>query len=171
MNMRYFKNTTTGDVHGYDATEASDMPYTEAAITAGWQEVTGNWPPAPALSDVKTARVALLSDACAAQIYAGFQSSALGTVHTYPANDKDQANLSSSVVASLLPALAANWTTPFWCMDSAGNWAFVPHTAAQIQQVGIDGKAAIVAALERNAALAAQVMAATTATGVEAVVW
>lgn len=123
------------------------------------------------LANAQAAQVASLSAACQAQIYAGFQSSALGAVHTYPAKDKDQTNLSGSVVASLLPGLPADWTTPFWCQDSAGAWAFVPHSAAQIQQVGADGKAAIVAALEKNAALAAQVMAAASVAEVQAVVW
>lgn len=127
--------------------------------------------PSATLSEVQAAKVAELSAACQAHIYAGFQSSALGTVHTYPAKDKDQANLSGSVVASLLPGLPAGWVTPFWCEDAAGAWAFVPHTAAQIQQVGADGKSAIIAALEKNATLATQVMAATTVAAVQAVAW
>ena len=48
---------------------------------------------------------------------------------------------------------------------------FAPHTAAQVQQVGADGKSAIVAALEKNATLAAQVMAATTISEAQAVAW
>lgn len=123
------------------------------------------------LADAQSAQIAVLSAACQAQIYAGFDSAALGAVHHYPAKDKDQGNLSGSVVSSLLPGLPADWTTPFWCQDSAGAWAFVPHSAAQIQQVGADGKAAIVAALEKNAALAAQVMAAASVAEVQAVVW
>ena len=46
-----------------------------------------------------------------------------------------------------------------------------PHTAAQIQQVGSDAKSAIVAALEKNASLAAQVMAAADVAAVQAIVW
>lgn len=125
--------------------------------------------PSTTLAQARESKIEELSGACRTQIYAGFQSSALGAVHTYPANDKDQANLAGSVVASLLPGLPTNWTTPFWCQDKSGVWAFVPHTAAQIQQVGIDGKAAIVAALEKNAILAAQVMACTTIAEVQAI--
>jgi hypothetical protein len=125
------------------------------------------------LDRVKADRIAALSAACQAQIYAGFESSALGAPHHYPAKDRDQSNLAGSVVASLLPGLPSGWITPFWCMDAAGNWAFKPHTVAQIQRVGADGKAAIVAALERNAILAAQVMdpATDTAEKVAAIVW
>jgi hypothetical protein len=128
-------------------------------------------PIAELLHDAKIDKLQQLSAACQAQIYSGFTSSALGAVHTYPARYKDQMNLSASVISSLLPGLPENWTTPFWCMDSDGVWAFVPHTAAQIQQVGLDGKAAIVDALSKNEALSGQVMKATTIESVNLIVW
>lgn len=127
--------------------------------------------PSHLLAQAQIAQIALLSAACATQIYAGFTSSGLGTTHTYPAKDKDQTNLTASYAASFDPTNAANWTTPFWCQDSAGNWALVPHTAAQIQQVGRDGKAAILDAITRNDQLVAQVMAATTVAAVQSTVW
>lgn len=127
--------------------------------------------PAPTMTEVRAAKLTELSDACAAQIYAGFASSALGAPHTYPAKDRDQVNLSASVTASLIPNLPANWTTDFWCADGAGVWALRPHTAAQIQQAGMDGKTAIETAICKNATLAAQVMAATTIAAVQAMVW
>jgi hypothetical protein len=127
-------------------------------------------PPVP-LADVQRAKLFELSAACQGAIFAGFVSSALGAAHTYPAKDRDQSNLAGSVLASVLPGVTTGWTTPFWCADSSGNWSFVAHTAAQIQQVGSDAKAAIVTALGRNAQLGAQVMAATTVTQVQAIVW
>jgi hypothetical protein len=129
--------------------------------------------PVLSLAELKAAQITTLSAACQAQIYTGFTSSALGTAHTYPAKDKDQVNLSGSVVASLLPGLPPTWKTPFWCADSTGTWAFTDHTAAQIQQVGSDAKAAILEALTRNATLAAQVMdpATDTAGKVAVIVW
>jgi hypothetical protein len=152
----------------YDQTTGSAQEITAiGSIPAGCAFT----PPPPTLLQAQSEQIAKLSAACQAQIYAGFQSSALGAAHTYPAKDKDQANLSGSVVASLLPNLPANWTTPFWCEDGNGAWAFVPHTAAQIQQVGSDGKDAIVAALGKNANLAAQVMAASDVEAVLAIVW
>lgn len=63
------------------------------------------------------------------------------------------------------------WTTPFWCEDATGNWAWVNHTSAQIQKVGVDGKQAILANMAKNAGLAAQVAAATTIAAVQAITW
>ncbi|MBD1412847.1 hypothetical protein ID145_16865 [Burkholderia contaminans] len=123
------------------------------------------------LADTRAAQIAALDAACKTAIYAGFSSSALGDVHTYPAQDTDQQNLSVSVLASLMPNLPTGWTTPFWCCDSSGVWSYVPHSAAQIQQVGQDGKAAILAAIAKKAQLAAQVNAATTIAAVQAIVW
>lgn len=132
-------------------------------------------PPAPlappTLDEIKANRIAALSADCAAHIYAGFVSSALGAPHTYPANDKDQANLSASVLASMLPGLPANWATKFWCKDAAGVWEFRPHAPAQIQRAGLDGKAAIETALQKNATLAAQVKDAADGASVAAIRW
>jgi hypothetical protein len=123
------------------------------------------------LAAAKAAKVAELTAVCRAAILAGFMSSALGAPYSYPAKDTDQQNLNASVVASLLPGLADDWATPFWCADAQGVWAFRMHTVAQIQQVGKDGKAAIVAAMVKNQALADQVAAATTVADVEAIAW
>lgn len=122
------------------------------------------------LAAAQAAQINLLSAACQAQIVAGFTSAALGSPHTYPASSLDQQNLSSSVLASLMPNLPANWTTVFWC-EANGQWAFAAHTAAQIQQVGQDGMAAVLAAKTKNQQLAAQVLAATTIAAVQAIVW
>jgi hypothetical protein len=123
------------------------------------------------LQTAKDRRIAVLKDACRAQIVAGFQSDALGSVHTYPAKELDQANLVGSVVASLIAGADTTWSTPFWCADVEGAWAFVMHTAGQIQQVGIDSKASILMALSKNEALASTVASATTVEQVEAVTW
>jgi len=63
------------------------------------------------------------------------------------------------------------WTTPFWCEDAAGNWAFVNHTSPQIQKVGVDAKQAILASMATNVYLATQVAEATTVAAVQAIVW
>lgn len=139
------------------------------AVLAG--VVVAYVPPAPTLADLKTAKNAEINAACQSAIYAGFESSALGSVHTYPAKNLDQQNLSASVLASLMPGLSTTWTTPFWCADAAGGWDFRAHTAAQIQWVGQDGKAAILAALAKNKTLVDLVAASTTAEQVAAIVW
>lgn len=117
-------------------------------------------------------QVALLSAACSAAIYAGFSSSALGASYSYPFKDLDQTNLNGEVSLSLLPSSqVAGWTTTFWCADSTGVWAMRAHTAAQIQQVGMDAAAAKLANVNKNIAFAEQVMSATTVAAVQAITW
>ena len=138
-----------------------DIPITEYFLT-----------PAPlTLQRAQTIQKALVNASCVSAMTGGFTSSALGSAYTYPFTLTDQHNLSGSVVASLLPNLPSGWTTSFWCMDSAGAWSFAPHTAAQIQQVGMDGKAWIAAQQEKLASLNAQIEVATTVSAVQSVLW
>lgn len=123
------------------------------------------------LGQAQAAQITSVTSACQAAIVAGFSSAALGSAHTYPAQVIDQQNLSASVLSSMMPNLPPDWTTPFWCEDAGGNWAYVSHTAAQIQQVGQDGKAAIIAAVQKKAALVAQINAATTVATVQTINW
>lgn len=132
----------------------------------------GNTPlPALSLDEQKNAQSIIVSAACAAAITGGFQSSALGKAYTYPSGVTDQANLSANVLSSMYPGLLANWTTLHLCADSKGVWDYRPHTAAQIQQVGSDGKAAIMACLTKNATLQAQIKAAPDVASVQQIVW
>ncbi len=123
------------------------------------------------LAQPQAAQIAILRAAAAAAITGGYQSSALGAAHTYPSTTNDQINMLGSVAASMLPSLPAGWTTEFWCADSTGAWAFQPHTAAQIQAAGNDGKAWVTACQTKLATLAAEVTAATTLAAVRGVVW
>jgi hypothetical protein len=123
------------------------------------------------LAQAQQAQLAIVGAACAAAITGGFQSSALGKAYTYPSQQTDQANLNANVVSSLLPGLPANWTTLQLCCDENGKWGYVPHTAAQIQQVGDEGKAAILGCLTKHAELKAQIAAATTVAEVQAINW
>ncbi|MDN3238075.1 hypothetical protein [Pseudomonas sp. WAC2] len=123
------------------------------------------------LADVKAQKLAELENACSARIAAGFVSTALGKTYTYPAKPTDQSNLQASVLASILPGVDENWTTPFWCADAGGKWAYQAHTAAQIQQVGVDGKNAINAAIAQKIVLEQQVEATKTAIEVAAITW
>jgi hypothetical protein len=146
---------------------------TDYAAYLAWVSA-GNTPtpvPGPTLQQAQAAQAALISDACANAIFAGFSSNALGTAHTYPAKATDQQNLASSVLASLMPNLPSTWTTPFWCADSSGNWSWATHTAAQIQQVGQDGKAAILTCMSKNQQLQDQIAAATTVSAVQQITW
>lgn len=120
-------------------------------------------------SRLKTAKKEAISGACRSEIVSGFDSSALGERHHYPAKETDQLNLSGSILDSLLPDLPTDWTTPFWCADTSGLWAFRLHTASQIQQVGHDAKAAILAAMGKNEVLQAQIAAAGSVEELEAI--
>jgi hypothetical protein len=136
-----------------------ELPSGAVALSDAEWESRHATPYQPTLTEAKQSKLADLSVSCQAQIYAGFDSSALGAVHHYPAKDRDQSNLAGSVLASLLPGVANDWTTPFWCADADDNWSFADHTAEQIQQVGRDAKVAILTALAKNAQLAEQINA------------
>jgi len=125
------------------------------------------------LATAKTAQLALLEASCATTITNGFTSSALGSPYAYPSGVTDQANLTACVGASQLPVNAsdANWTVPFMCADANGVWVRRPHTAAQIQQVGLEGMTHIVGLLEKKDGLEASVNGASTVAEVQAVTW
>ena len=53
MSMVYYKDPQTGVVFGYDNSEESQLPYIQAAIDAGWEDVTANWPPTPTPEEKK----------------------------------------------------------------------------------------------------------------------
>ena len=147
---------------------------TQAETWQSLELVNGVLQPIPTISLVATAQAiqaAQLTTDCKNAITGGFVSSALGSPYTYPSTTIDQHNLAASIIASLLPNLPSGWTTPFWCMNSAGVWNLTPHTAAQIQQVGLDGKAWVTAQQTTLANLLGQVGAATTVANVQAVTW
>ncbi|MDH0907382.1 hypothetical protein N5C66_00705 [Rhizobium pusense] len=125
----------------------------------------------PALDVVKANRIETLRSACEATITGGFQSSALGSDHTYPSDIKAQINLMGSVTDSIMPNLSPDWMTPFWVCDAAGLWSWKMHNATQIQQAGRDGKAHVVECQTLLAELTATVLAAATAEAVASITW
>ncbi|WP_419692250.1 hypothetical protein ACN262_08610 [Burkholderia gladioli] len=191
MKYAYFDPISAAVLHliDTDALNYAELPPTSCLLKLTDEQFTaaqaGTWyvesgaltQTAPAanvdvqLATARAVQTAELTTACSNAITAGFSSAALGAAHTYPASITDQQNLTASVLASIYPGLAADWATPFWCADASGTWAYVEHTAAQIQQVGQDGKAAILAALTKKQQLTEQVAAATTLAAIQAVVW
>ncbi|TAY75330.1 DUF4376 domain-containing protein [Rhizobium ruizarguesonis] len=133
----------------------------------GWRLVNA----ADQLAALKASRIAVLTATCAEAIVSGYSSSALGSEHQYPSKQTDQINMMGSVTDSLLPGQTVDWSTPFWCADESGAWAFRPHTASQIQGAGADGKAHILECQTKLGQLSVQVMAAASAEAVEAIVW
>ncbi|MEZ0602968.1 hypothetical protein ACAX43_12555 [Paraburkholderia sp. IW21] len=185
MRFAVIQNGLVSNIIMWDGASTLALPNGATTVQlADTQNVGVNWaydgaafsaPPQPTLTvtldQAKKSQLKALSNACQAQVYAGFTSTALGAAHTYPAKDTDQQNLTASVLSSLMPNLPADWTTPFWCEDVNGAWAYVAHTAAQIQQVGQDGKNAVLLALQKLQTLQAQVAAAATVAAVQAVTW
>lgn len=125
----------------------------------------------PTLGQCRNRKTAALRAACQQEIRGGYSSAALGSPHTYPATEVDQRNLAAAVVASLLPDLPADWTTPFWCADAAGTWAMRNHSATQIQRAAADGRSAVVAAQRKLTALLEQVSAATAHADLDGIGW
>lgn len=119
--------------------------------------------PVPTLDDLRTAKIASINTACAAEITAGFPSSARGAAHTYDSAQEDQLNLIGAV------ALASD--VPYTCTDAAGNKAALTHTAAQIKQVMADGAAIKITALAKARALKVQALAAEAASELDAIQW
>jgi len=119
--------------------------------------------PPPSLDSVKASKSTEINAACASSIVGGFTSSALGAPHTYDSALEDQLNL--------IGAVGLGIDMPYRCADAAGVKEFRLHTAAQLKQVAADGARVKLTALEKAAALKAQVQAAVDAAAVEAVVW
>ena len=134
-----------------------------------WDWTTRGW--VEDFSKAQAIKSTQILAACGAQILSGFDSTALGATHRYPAKMTDQQNLASSVLASLLPGLPSDWTTPFWCADGDGVWLFRSHTGAQIQQVGQDAKAAILYAMGKNEQLQSVIAEAETIAELEVITW
>lgn len=149
------------------------------AVIATWNASVGPQPTvqqlnaaldALQLGQAKAAQLALLQ-AAANAAQSSFTSSALGSVYTYPSQPTDQANLTACVTYSLFPSNPSGWTVLFYCTSSTGVSTYLSHTAAEIQRVGQDAMASIMAAKSKMATLAAEVAAATTTAQVQAVVW
>jgi hypothetical protein len=51
--MRYFKDPAN-QVYGYDQDVASQLPYIQKAVDAGWVEITGSWPPGETQQQAQT---------------------------------------------------------------------------------------------------------------------
>lgn len=86
----------------------------------------------PAISALREEAAARLSRETRAAIRAGYECSALGSVHHYPATETDQLNVAGLVVAAMLDNVGGST----WCADGAGVWERRAHTAEQIQAVG-----------------------------------
>ena len=164
--MKHFIDPTTNEVYGYEEDGSQDEFIPSRLVL-----MTDPWPPLPTLAEIKSTKVEQLNTLCSSEITSGFQSSALGSLHTYPSTVIDQNNMAVNVLSSLYPSLPGEWVTPQLCADNNGMWQYRMHTAEQIQGVGSDGKNTILALLVKKAGLQDQVMAATTINEVQLIVW
>jgi hypothetical protein len=164
-----------------DAVEVDDSEYTALmqAQEKG-QVIIGNLAGRPiavdawqamSLEQARADKLAELAALCAAEITAGIESGALGEKHIYPSLQTDQANLTASVVASILPGVDDKWVTPILCRNPAGLWAYRDHTARQVQQVGNDMKNVILTARVKRAKLADVAMTASSIAALRAIKW
>lgn len=188
MQYAYF-DPITRQVIGWFDTDAFDcvLPDAELMIElsqAEWEAnahssrwVTSNLslsasPPVlrDGLEQIKTAKLAEIRAACAAEIVGGFTSFALGSLHIYPSQPSDQSNLLAAVLSSL-SAPVQDWETPVWCVDDQGLGAYRMHTAAQVQAVGNDSLSARNAALANKAALESRITQALLVEQIETSSW
>jgi hypothetical protein len=124
-----------------------------------------------ALPQAQQVQIASLSLSCRNTIVSGYTSSALGSAYTYGNNTIDQLNMASSVIAAMINANTASWTTPMWCESSTGVWEYMQHTAVQVNEVAVSGKSFVISNQSKLVTLTAQVNAATTISAVQAVTW
>jgi len=121
-----------------------------------------------ALAVAKADKTAQLSARCAAEIASGFASAALGIDTFYPTTDNDQRNLQSSALAGAWNAGDTKWRVPLWCRQR-DTWAYVEHTAQQVQQVNVAWVDFRAAAQQRYATAIEKVSAAVDIEAVRAV--
>jgi hypothetical protein len=123
------------------------------------------------LEELKINKSNEISGACQTEIFSGFISDALGSNHLYPSNDKDQVNLSGSILRSTLASASPSDVYPFLCMDGSNVWLYRDHTAAQLQEVGSDSYDFILGLRQQNGMLQYAISIATTKEQVAAIVW
>lgn len=165
--MPYYRDTSGNVVFFASIAFISDLPAGAVVIT---DEEAFATMPTP-LSDAQTAQLAQIDADCAASITGGFYSNALGAKYLYPSQQTDQANLSASVLRSMLPNTASTWSVLFWCADRYNSWGLRGHNIAQIQQVGEDGINWVSQCIAQKVVYETQVMNAQTPEAVAAINW
>lgn len=129
-------------------------------------------PAAILLANTQAIKILELKGACRAEIFAGFDSSALGSLHHYSLSQTDQANLQAAHSMAL-----ANQSTPGWSILiqslalGEATASYRPHSAPQVMQVATDIVAGKEAALIKLATCITDVQAAVDEVGVNSIVW
>jgi hypothetical protein len=137
--------------------------------------ITNSWNNGLGLTYTQQQQNNMLKLACRNTILAGFQSSALGTIYTYPNQNSeehpDQVNMVTSTLAAVINTSTTGWSTNLWVQNSNGIWEYLSHNATQVKQASTDGKTYVQTQQNKLVSLTAQVNAATTIAAVQAIVW
>lgn len=160
--MRYFENPNDGNkVYCYDSQDSTQESLIRAACDGGWKELTGNWPPAPSLVQVKTEQIALINAKC--------QESLSAIVLPYPPDE----TLTWHNQYAEAQAFTANQSaqTPMLSAIAAASGQTVVTLAQTVLAKAAAYNAAAGASVGKRQALTAQIMAvkATDANPVDAV--
>lgn len=126
---------------------------------------------ATTLSTYQSLKRAEVKAACRDAIYAGAQSSALGSDHTYAMDDDSQKNYLAAVAIAGQDATADTWTRSFWHTQDGKNWSYTPHGKAQVLQLGLDIVGYTEAQQSRYADLLETIDAAETIADVALITW
>lgn len=160
--MRYFENPSdSNNVYGYDSQDSTQERLLQAAIDSGWKEVTGNWPPAPSLVQVKNSQIAFINAKC--------QEALELIVLPYPpsetltwANQYAEAQAFTSNSSAQTPMLSA---------IAAASRSTVSALAASVIAKATAYSSASGACVGKRQALTAQINAAQSEADVKAVIW
>lgn len=110
--MQYYRNPSNSQVFGYDPTHQQDL--INAAVAAGWTDITGSWPEAPSEQALK--------DACAAEAKARLANtdySQLPDVSAHLTNAADFVAYRAQVRTLLLNPVA----NPSWPAEPTAVWS------------------------------------------------
>lgn len=137
--MKYYTYRDNGDYRGFTNSDIQPVnsttiaPTEQAGYIPNWNGLT--WDLVVKIEDLmdsKNLKIEELSTNTENSIISGFESIALGAIHTYQSDRDDQTNLMGLVVS--------NSDELFKCQDSNGVWSYKLHTVAQLKQVFDDGK-------------------------------
>jgi hypothetical protein len=113
-------------------------PIPDGLYRPRWNRVSQRWVGSvveKSLAQLKLEKINELSLLCRTAIRAGFESDALGAVHTYDSNTiEDQVNLIGTQ-----PLAIAGLSVAYVCTDKAGLKEARLHTPEQMQKVFADG--------------------------------
>lgn len=124
------------------------------------------------IAKLKAEKVEEIKKACQNQIVGGFVSNAVGTEHKYPSEQIDQLNLSATVQRARLGADVSSELFYFLCQNmTTGEWGYVEHTAAQIEQVGTDAYNFILSARMKYSQLSSLIQSLETEAELNSITW